>query len=187
MDLLYLPVLESDLHVVDVLCGPVVQPLWLLELVLQVIPFLSCVCPPIVGQSWKLLAYHREGLTLKVFGCESGQDYSGGAIVQGLNPQSRILFSGALILGVSACGCVICGGGWIVHWYGLKLAKGCVGSGASWYRPRSATPHAWPVATWYEVQSNLQMVAIYSGLGGAGGRLSCEPKPVAINARLGAT
>lgn len=55
--------------------------------------------------------------------------------------------------------------------FGLKLVTMCVGTGASeeglWCRPRSAAACVQPGATWYELQSDLQMVATCAELGDA--------------------
>lgn len=54
-------------------------------------------------------------------------------------------------------------------------------------RPRSAAAAcALPRATWYELQSGLQLVATFSGLGGAWERLSCGPRPAPTSAGFGA-
>lgn len=77
----------------------------------------------------------------------------------------------------------------MVHSCGLKLVTGCVGPGASWQRlwcrPRSPSAGALPSATWYKLQSVLQMFATCAGLGCAWERLSCEQRPAAASARPG--
>lgn len=59
----------------------------------------------------------------------------------------------------------------MVLWCGLKLAAGCVGSGASWEelwcRPGSATACALHRATCYKLQSGLQRVASCAEVGDA--------------------
>lgn len=61
---------------------------------------------------------------------------------------------------------------------GLKMATGCVGSGASWEgllcRPRSAAICAQLEAVWWELQIDLQFDAASVGLGGTLERLYCE-------------
>ena len=74
-------------------------------------------------------------------------DYSEGAVVWG---------SGALN---SLFACVICGGGWVLLWCGLKLTTRCVGSGDSWEelwcKLRLAAACALPIDSWYKLQSDL--------------------------------
>lgn len=77
----------------------------------------------------------------------------------------------------------------MLQWYGLKLAVEYFVSRASWEglwgRPMSVAACAFPRAMWYELQSDLQMVATYAGLGHAWERLSClQTKVVCHYCRL---
>lgn len=52
--------------------------------------------------------------------------------------------------------------------------------------PRSATVRALLKDAWYELQSDLQMVATHAGLGSVWERLRCEPMLTVTSPRLGA-
>lgn len=73
---------------------------------------------------------------------------------------------------------------------GLKMAIRCVGSGAFckglWSMPSTATARVLSRATWYELQSEVKIVSIFTRLGGAWESRSCEPNLVASSAVLGA-
>lgn len=75
-------------------------------------------------------------------------------------------------LGVSFWGCLV------VFWPSMKLATLYVGSGAPWNglwcRPSLATACALHGVTWFELQSDLQVVSICAELGGVWERVNCE-------------
>ena len=71
----------------------------------------------------------------------------------------------------------------MVLWYGGKLTTRCVGSGPPGRcLPRSPAIRAPPGATWYELRSDLNMVAYCVGLGGAWEKQSCELRPATATA-----
>ena len=59
--------------------------------------------------------------------------------------------------------------------------------GRALVQPKVITACTLPGATLYEIQSDLQMVAICAGLGGAWERLICQPRLAATRVGLGAT
>ena len=65
---------------------------------------------------------------------------------------------------------------YVVLWCGLKLFTGCISFGSSswgrWYKPTTAAACALPMATWYELDSDLQMVTTCAVFGGAWERLA---------------
>ena len=80
--------------------------------------------------------------------------------MQGLILQSRICFSTALVPAKSALWlCHL----WMVLWRGLRLATGCVGSWAPWQelwcKLRLDVACALPGDLWYELKSDMQVVA----------------------------
>lgn len=70
---------------------------------------------------------------------------------------------------------------------GLKLATRSAGLRSSQEellcRPRSATECDWTVATWYELQNDLNLVAVSAGPGGGCEQSLCELKPAVTSTR----
>lgn len=81
----------------------------------------------------------------------------------------------------SLFGFVICGGGWVVLWFSLKLVIGSFGSGAfrEWFccSPSLATVWTCPRANWQVLENNVWLVAASDGLGGIWERLCYKPRP----------
>ena len=90
--------------------------------------------------------------------------------MQELTLLSRVTLAGLWCLPSLPFGCVLCEGGWGILWCRLKLATIYIGFGDSWEglcgRPWSVAACALPRATWYDLQSDVQMVATCAGLGG---------------------
>lgn len=80
-----------------------------------------------------------------------------------LTLQSRICFSGAWFLWSLPFECCICGGGWVVLRYCLKLTIRCINYGIF----GEVLACVMPGATQYELQSYLKIAATCSGLGSA--------------------
>ena len=70
---------------------------------------------------------------------------------------------------------------------GLKPAATCTGSRASQAVQAKVSHCVLLGATGLELQSDLQMTAIFSGLGGAQERPSCKPRLATASAWPGAT
>ena len=73
----------------------------------------------------------------------------------------------------------------MVLWCALKLALHVPVLGPLGRVSGAGQSQMLPVP-WFELQKDLQMAATCAVLGGAWERLSCEPRPAATSARLGA-
>ena len=91
-------------------------------------------------------------------------------------PRTRVCFSTALVPAPPALWVRSLLAGWVVLCCAPSPATQCAGSGVcweeNWCRPRSAVSFA--NTTWLELQSDLQTVTTFSGLGGAWKRSRCQ-------------
>lgn len=129
--------------------------------------FWSYMGHPVVIVSWLPLVHICVGLTLWL-AVRFSPDHSIWIPVQVFTTHSVTHFSRGWYLIRSSFRYVFCEANWILIWCCLKLATGCVGSGAScmvfWCRPISNASCDWSWATCLNLQSNLQLVAVSVGL-----------------------
>ena len=98
------------------------------------VPCVAYVIPPIVVESWLLLAHIWVGLTLRMAGCEDWpQQYM--SYYAGLTPRNGIFPRRIRCLLRPLFQCAACGANWVVLCCSFKQSFGCVCSGVSWGSP----------------------------------------------------